>query len=117
MFISAIPDPLATTLGGDQSSVGQDLHVVRDGGLRKPDFGLDVACAESRGFTNGAVALLPEHPQDAAASRIGNGAQLVGEMTISVLIHGHQYRFARRVERMKKSAPQRAFPKREAVTS
>jgi hypothetical protein len=115
VVVAAIPHPLAAALAGDEAGIGEDFHVVGDGGLRKLDAGFDIASAEAGGFPDGALALFAEHLQDAAASGIGNGAQLFRKMmTVSVLgIHEHQYSFAARGFNMKKSAPRRAFPKQK----
>jgi hypothetical protein len=91
----------------------EDLHVVRDRGLRELDLGFDIARTHASRFANRALTLLFEHTQDTPARWIGDGTQLVGEMAVSVFrIHDHQYSYAPPEWRTTKSAPQRAFPKR-----
>jgi len=64
----------------DQAGLGENGHVMRDGGLGEAHTLFDVAGAEprvlgDRGRACGRRAALFESPQDAAARGIGNGVQ------------------------------------------
>src|SRR5271156_1676032 len=79
-FVAAIPAPLALLDHLDQAGLGENGHVMRDGGLGEAHTLFDVAGAEprvlgDRGRACGRRAALFESPQDAAARGIGNGVQ------------------------------------------
>lgn len=97
MFIAAIPHPLAAALRLDEAGVAKDLQVVRNRWLRETDAGFDITRAEADGFADGAFAFRAEHAQNATSSGIGEGAELFGEMTVTIArIHTHQYRYGAR---------------------
>jgi hypothetical protein len=78
-FVAAIPAPLALLDGVDQTGLGQDGHVMRDGGLGEVDAFFNVAGAKAI-FSDwkgawGTGATLFESAQDAAARGVGDGME------------------------------------------
>ena len=83
-FVSAIPAPLALLHRVDQTRLGEDGHVMRDGGLGEPHAFFNIAGAEAGMLSDcegagGSCAALFEGTEDLAPRGIGNGMELVVE--------------------------------------
>src|SRR5882724_262264 len=75
LLVAPIPHPLPDLLRLHQSGLGQDLHVVGDGWLRKLNLCFNVTGAHPYRFINGAASLLLQQGKDSPAGRISDGGK------------------------------------------
>jgi hypothetical protein len=83
-FVTAVPAPLALLDYLHEPGLGENRHVMGDGGLGEAHALFNIAGAKAsvlcdRGSGRGSRATLFESPQDAAARRVSNGVQRVVE--------------------------------------
>ena len=74
-LISPVPHPLSELLGFHESSLAQDGHVMRNGGLGKVNALLDIGSAQPHFFADGTGSAFLEGLQNTAAGRVADRVQ------------------------------------------